>query len=56
MTLFTLPLIFIGWDVGLCLQLEGRGGTAPGEHPQLIHLDAQVTSTSSSPSASASVP
>lgn len=25
MTLFTLPLIFIGWDVGLCLQLEGSG-------------------------------
>ena len=41
---------------GLMFAIGRQRGTAPGEHPQLIHLDAQVTSTSSSPSASASVP
>lgn len=33
MTLFSLPLVFSGWDVGLCA-IGRQRGQGPGEQPQ----------------------
>ena len=41
---------------GLMFAIGRQGGYSPWRASPVIHLDAQVTSTSSSPSASASVP